>query len=246
MRIFFSLEDEFLALFHHSTVFPKLVWFELCCSLPRFGCLKGEGDCQQVWQLLTQGARGSWQQKEGAFPTGTTAPVGSTVKSRAMVAWAPACSWHPWFRWGNHHREKTFQKDCLEPQQARWEGGVIQAFQNEICCRSLRHPPTAATAASFTISMSVTPSPFQLLPIFLCLTPCWGLLLGKAQLKSGQLLLNCMNTVDAKCWLENILCWCFIGSGCFLGAEQSGSNWQNYSLAWKRKNEIPPLNLHSC
>lgn len=23
-------------------------------SLPRFGCLKGEGDCQQIWQLLTQ------------------------------------------------------------------------------------------------------------------------------------------------------------------------------------------------
>lgn len=40
-------------------------------SLPQFGCLKGEGDCWHVWYLLTQGARCSLQQKQGACPTGT-------------------------------------------------------------------------------------------------------------------------------------------------------------------------------
>lgn len=40
------------------------------------------------------------------------APQG-TAQWQHSDARAPACSRHPWYRCGNHHREKTFQKDCL-------------------------------------------------------------------------------------------------------------------------------------
>lgn len=105
---------------------------------------------------------------------------------------------HPWYRCRNCHGEKTFQKDCLQPQEARCEGGIIQVFQTEICCRSLRHLPAATTAASLTIWISVISSPFQLLHIFFVLDP----MLRSITWKSSVQIWPAASQLHEQCWCK--------------------------------------------
>lgn len=169
------------------------------------------------------------QQKEGACPTGTT-------------GYSPIAA-----RWGA-------EPWVLEPQRA---AGILgtgagtttgRKHSRRIVC-NLRRPGVKEASCrhsrlKFAAHLWDT-CPQQLLllhlPVerlsplllFSCfisslgLTPCWAPLLGRAQLKSGQLLLSCMNSVDAKFWLENMLCWCFTGSGWFPGTKWGDPNWQN-------------------
>lgn len=214
-------------------------------SLPWFGYLKGEGDCQHVWWLLTRGARGSLQQKEGVCPTG---PSGQHSEEQShgcsSLSVQPASLVQVWDCHGKRKHSRRIVSNLRRPgvkeESSRHSRLKFAADLWDACPQQLLllHLPFER----------LSPSPPLLFSCFissLSLIPHWGPLLGKTQLKSGQLLLSCMNSVDTKCWLENVLCWCFIGSGWFLGAEWGGSNWQNHSLAWKRKNEIPPLKLHT-
>lgn len=175
-----------------------------------------------------------------------TAPVGSAVKGRTAGARAQRAAGILGTGVGNTMGRKHSRRIVCNLRRP----GV-----KEVSSRHSKLKFTADLWDACPQQLLLLPLPFECLspPLLfscftssLCLIPCWGPLLGKAQLNSGQLLLSCMNSVDAKCWLENILYWIFIGSSWFLGAEGGGSNRQNYSLAWKRKNEIPPPKLHTC
>lgn len=238
---FFFLEDEFLALFHHSTVFPKLVGFELRCSLHQGGRRLSAGlaaaDTRSEGFLAAEG---------GCFPHGHHSPSGQHSEEQSHGCLSPSVQLASLVQVREPPRGENIPEG-LFGTSAGQVGRRCHPGIPDWNLLQISETPAHSSYCCFIYYFNVChPLSFSVASYLLVLDPMLRSILGKAQLKSGQLLLNCMNTVDAKCWLENILCWCFIGSGCFLGAEQSGSNWQNYSLARKRKNEIPPLNLHSC